>query len=320
VTSANVQELGLRAIKLLKKKERTLRQLAAYLKIDVVEAGRVLEYLGKTHPGISRIGSKVFIDEARFRGVDPLTFPLGGKRGRIGVVSCTHYGSKYAQITHLHEFYERCAKEDVEFVVNCGDVTDGDGRVYRGQRYEMHLQGFTEQRDFVVKHYPNQVPTKMIAGNHDDSFAKSAGIDLIAEIVKEREDLDYLGRYAAYMMLGGADGARCKIHHGDGGGAYAVSYKPQKYIEALSSEDKPQLYLLGHFHRIEQLFLRNVHLIQVGCFQAQTPYLVRKSLSPDVGGWILDYEISPDGWSIGAVRVTLVPFYRMIREDYKNYS
>jgi len=306
------------AIRLLKKKERTLAQLAKSLKLSLEETGALLAELGRSHPGVSRVGNRVFIDDSRLRGVDPLSFAVQEKKGKIGIVSCTHFGSKYAQITHLHTFYKKCKEEGCEFVINCGDVSDGDGRVYRGQRYEIHLQGFTEQRDFIVSVYPDDLPTKMIAGNHDDSFTKSAGIDLLAEVAKEREDIDYLGRYAAFLFLKNGR-VKTKVHHGDGGGAYAVSYKPQKYIEALSSEEKPQLYLLGHFHRIEQLFLRNVHLIQVGCFQSQTPFLVRKSLSPDVGGWILEYELEEDGWSLASVKMQLVPFYKMIMDDYKGY-
>ena len=244
-----------------------------------------------------------------------------GTSGKIGVVSCTHLGSKYMQLTHLYEMYDRFSSERVDCVLHCGDLTDGDGRVYRGQRYELFLQGFSEQRDYAVELYPSieGVTTYVIAGNHDDSFSKSAGIDICREISSQRPDLVYLGRYAANVLLN-EDKVKIKLHHGGPGRAYAISYKPQKYIEALAPDEKPQLYLLGHFHQAEQLFLRNVHLIQAGCFQSQTPYALRLALpwQPAPGGWIIDYEVR-DGWGLGAIRSTFVPFYLSIKDDWKNF-
>jgi len=206
-------------------------------------------------------------------------------------------------------------------VLHCGDLVDGSGYIYRGQRYEMHLQGFTEQRDFVVEAYPNVgIPTKIISGNHDDSFATSAGVDICQEIVKERPDMDYLGRYQAYIGLQQGS-TRVLLHHGEGGCAYAASYKGQKYIETFTSETKPQVYCLGHYHMFIQMFRRNIHFLQLGCFQSQTPYLARKMLAPEIGAWIVEYSLDPaDGWSLNTVRVSLVPFYRPIEDDYKHFG
>jgi hypothetical protein len=313
-----------KVIPYLRKGSRTLPELAKYLKIKMVDLEPILTHLGKHHPGVSRSGEEIFIDNVVLRGGDNLTFDLTGteKHGRLGVVSCTHFGSKYMQLTYLNEFYEYCYKIGVDRMINLGDMTEGSGMVYRGQRYEMFLQGFTQQRDYAVENYPRieGVSTDIIAGNHDDSFVKSADVDVVKEICnhKDRDDLNYCGRYAANILL--CDGkVKTKLHHGEGGGSYAISYKVQKYIEAFTPEDKPQLYLLGHFHRVEQLFLRNVHAIQVGCFQAQTPYLVRKNLSPVIAGWVIDYDIAADGWSLGTVGVRLRPFYQAITDDYRNY-
>lgn len=314
------KSLSARAVTLLKKKPYSLSELSKALKVSIEETGELVTFLGKTYTGIARIGQKVFIDKPHLLQTKPLQFSFKEKSGKFGLVSCTHFGSKYAQITHLHEFYNRCADEKVDVVFNCGDVTDGSGYVYRGQRFEMHLQGFTEQRDFVVDTYPKVgVPTMLISGNHDDSFAAGAGIDICQEIVKERKDMDYLGRYQAYVNLQKGK-TRLLLHHGDGGCAYAASYKGQKYIETFTSETKPQVYALGHYHTFIQMFRRNIHFLQLGCFQAQTPWLTRKMLAPELGGWIVEYSLnSADQWSLATVRVSLVPFYKAIEDDYKHF-
>lgn len=307
---------------LLRKKSHSLKELSDKLKLSLDEVGKILIYLGFYHPGISRSGDSFFIDEAALKGADGLEFwldPKEEKTGRIGIVSCTHFGSKYMQLSHLYNFYEQCEKRNVDRIINCGDVTDGTGYVYRGQRFEMFLQGYDEQLDYLVEMYPkSSIPTDFISGNHDDSFVKGSGSDIIREACRLRKDFSYYGRYMAYLNLRGGK-IRTRIHHAEGGLAYAISYKFQKYIETLSSEEKPQLYLLGHYHKEFSMFSRNIHCIQIGCFQSQTPYLRRKSLNPDVCGTIIDYSLANDNWSIGSIKKEIIPYYKHIKNDYKNF-
>lgn len=308
---------------MLKKNSLSVGEIKDSLKVNFSELEKLLIKLGKNYPGIARIGERVFIDDPRSCASSPfsLNVPLGAS-GKFAAISCSHLGSKYMQLTQLYEFYSLLEHEKVDCVFHCGDFTDGDGKVYRGQRYEMFLQGFSEQRDYAVEMFPrlpSGAPTYFIAGNHDDSFSKSAGVDICFEIAKERSDLIYLGRYAADAFLN--EGAiKIRLHHGGGGRTYAISYKMQKYFEALAPDDKPTVYLLGHFHRSYQLFLRNIHGFEVGCFQAQTPLALRFAMpwQPAPGGWIIEYEAS-NGWALDGVKSTFIPFYVSIKEDWKNY-
>lgn len=304
-------------IKLLKKRARTIPELMKALKIDTEILGSILVKLGREHPGISRTSNRVFIDDARLRELTPMQHTIE-TCGKIGVISCTHFGSKFAQITALHKYYQKCKDHGVDVVLHCGDLIDGE-KVYRGHRFESHLQGFADQRDFTVANYPKVegIKTYCISGNHDDSFVQTANIDVVAEIVLQRDDMDYLGRYGAYVMLNGI--VTAKLHHGHGGGAYARSYKLQKYVESFTSENKPQMYFLGHYHRQFYDFFRNIHCYQVASFQGQTPYAVRKALDPQITGWIIEYDIDQDGWSIDEATMRLVPSYREIQDDWKNW-
>lgn len=325
MTKKELERLSTKAVALLSKKERTLPELAKSLRLSVKDTGDILIHLGETHPGIQRVGTKVFIDDPRIRGFDPLTFSLPfpkGDSGKMGITSCTHFGSKYMQLTQFYEFYDRCASEKVDCVLHCGDITDGDGKVYRGQRYEMFLQGFTEQRDYAVELYPKieGIPTYIIAGNHDDSFAKSAGVDICREISAKRKDIIYLGRYGANLLLN-KDRVKIHLHHGGGAGGKIISWKLQTYIDAIEPDDKPQIYLLGHFHRaFGPLFHRNVIGFEVGCFQSKTPHAVRFGLPwrPAPGGYILEYEVR-ENWGVDAVRPIFIPFYVPIKNDWKNF-
>ena len=93
----------------------------------------------------------------------------------------------------------------------------------------------------------------------------------------------------------------------------------QKFVESFSSENKPHIFIVGHYHKAEFLpLLRNVICFQAGCFQAQTPFAVRRNLPFHYGGWICQLGLNKDG--ISSVRAEFIPFYRPISDDYRNYE
>jgi len=83
------------------------------------------------------------------------------------------------------------------------------------------------------------------------------------------------------------DKAILRLWHPGGGTAYAISYHPQKWAESLSGGEKPHICGIGHYHKAEQLFYRNIHIFQTGTFEEQTPFMRRKKLAAMLGGWIL---------------------------------
>jgi len=78
-----------------------------------------------------------------------------------------------------------------------------------------------------------------------------------------------------------------RLMHPGKGTAYALSYQPQKWAESISGGDKPSIAALGHYHKIEQLFYRNIHIFQTGTFEEQTPFMQRRNIAAMLGGWIL---------------------------------
>jgi len=238
---------------------------------------------------------------------------MSGNKFRFGVVSCTHIGSKYQQLTHLHTFYDLCKRRGANVVLHCGDLVDGE-KIYRGQEYELFLHGADAQVDYAVENYPKikGISTKVIMGNHDESFYRTSGVNVVKEICEKREDMDYLGDYLAYVQMGGI---KVAIMHSGGGVAYSRSYKPQKIVEQLSSESKPHMIFIGHWHvtcYIPQY--RNVETYSIGAFQSQTPYLVRAGLNPNVSGLIC--EVVTDKTGLKSVKSEWIPFYVPTKNDY----
>ena len=62
--------------------------------------------------------------------------------------------------------------------------------------------------------------------------------------------------------------------HPGGGSSYALSYRIQKIIESLDSDNKPDCLLVGHFHKAFTLpAYRGVAAVAAGCTQRQTGVL-----------------------------------------------
>ena len=238
---------------------------------------------------------------------------LRGDTYRFAVISCSQIGSKYQQMTHLHSFYKLCKRRKIELVLHCGDLVDGC-KVYRGQEYELFLHGADAQVDYTVENYPKfqGIQTKVILGNHDESFWKNDGYNVVKAVCEKREDMAYLGDYLAFVNI---DGIKVGLMHGAGGVAYSRSYKLQKIIEQFAPEQKPHMLFIGHWHvqcSIPQY--RNVSGFTMGCFQAQTPFLTRLGLMPEVGGLIVEVRTEKGG--ILGVKTEWIPYYTVVKNDF----
>jgi hypothetical protein len=61
-------------------------------------------------------------------------------------------------------------------------------------------------------------------------------------------------------------------------------------VEGFSTENKPHLMVIGHFHTNLVMFLRNMWVMHPGGFQGQTPFLARKAVFPVIGGYLVEIE------------------------------
>lgn len=90
---------------------------------------------------------------------------------------------------------------------------------------------------------------------------------------------------------------------------YALSYKPQKIAEQIPSGEKPHIMIFGHWHLCFYFFYRLIHILQAGCFQGQSTYLLRKGINPTIGGWIVRVEKANDKKNtILSITPTFIPF------------
>jgi DNA polymerase II small subunit/DNA polymerase delta subunit B len=72
--------------------------------------------------------------------------------------------------------------------------------------------------------------------------------------------------------------------------------------------------LIGHFHQSEYIYERDIHIIQCGSFEGQTPYLKRKGIMPKVGGWIIEFKV--DSGFITRFKQEFITFKNDIPNDF----
>jgi hypothetical protein len=231
----------------------------------------------------------------------------------FGVIGDTHLGSRFEALDPLQALYGAFNAAGVKDVLHVGDVIDGH-KVYHGQEFELHAHGWAAQRDWFVKHAPkiDGITTHFVTGNHDASMKKAAGVDVGPELADRRPDWNFLGEDYATVLFTTGNGRKFRVGlmHPSGGAAYSLSYRPQKIAEQIEGGGKPNLLCIGHYHKAEFMpSYRNIAVVQVGCCQWQTPFMVTKGLAAHVGGWIIRVTVQDDRRLSNSINAEFTAFY-----------
>lgn len=237
---------------------------------------------------------------------------------RFAVASDIHFASRLHRRECLTDFLNIAYHEHkVRHVMVPGDVVAGMN-MYRGQQNEVVSLAMRDQAAEAVAGLPvlKGLSYEAIGGNHDESFMKSAGADVIDSIARQRPDFHSHGYYSALVDLlppGKKQGVKIELHHPDKAGAYAITYHLQKEIEQIPGGMKPHLIFCGHTHQSAYLpDYRGVAGFYAGCFEDQTLFLKRKHINPHIGGWIIRVGITRDG-SPKSLTPTWVRYYHSRR-------
>lgn len=261
---------------------------------SVGEAPPTAEQEPLEHPEVKLLRQQV---EDLSRHIQTPNLHLDGVVQFFGIVSDTHLGSIYADLALLDFAYDVFESAGVKTVFHAGDLLDGE-KMYRGHEYEVAAFGADAQVNLCVERYPQRdgITTYFIDGNHDRSFWKRAGINTGEKIAQKRDDMVYLGYMESDIIVGeGSCKATIRLFHGeDGSGSYAISYRPQRYISELPSGTKPDILIMGHYHKAEQLFYRGVTTFQAGTTQKQTPFMRGRRLAAAIGFWLIKVTVGPN--------------------------
>ena len=300
------------------KKGIEIKELSEKLNISVKTCESIIEDIKSQGYNVLRLNSEVKISNIVIPTDNRIEHKWkGDKIIRFGLMGDTQINSKYTQITHLHKFYDICKSEGIDTIYHTGDIDEGE-QMRPGHQYECYEQGADDHVREIIKVYPKRegIKTYFITGNHDASIIKRCGYDIGYPIANQRDDMIYLGQSDAVVNL--TPNCTLELRHPIDGTAYALSYKLQKMIESMSGGEKPNILAVGHYHKAEYFFYRNVHAFQTSSFQAQTPWMKGKGIAASVGGWIVEINVDNEG-TITRIKQEHIPFYKAIKDDYKNW-
>lgn len=211
---------------------------------------------------------------------------------KLLLISDTHLASVYDRLDILRYLYAKAEDSGTNYVLHSGDLTEGRSN-RDDQIYQLKEASYDGQRDYVVDKYPkSDIPTYLISGNHDLWWVKRCGADICKDICERREDLHYLGSDCEDLKIGKL---KIRMYHGSGGGAYAKSYKLQKYLDSIPMEERPHILQTGHIHQAFFMKQGNTHCFQTSCLQDLTPYERSKGLSNDKSCWWVDIDMDDRG-------------------------
>ena len=211
---------------------------------------------------------------------------------KLLLISDTHLASKYDRVDILRYLYEEAEDREVNYVLHSGDVCEGVSSRPQ-QQYELRENSYTGQRDYVIDKYPrSDIPTYMIAGNHDLWWVQRCGADIVKDICSQRPDLTYLGSDCEDLKIGKLS---VRLRHGSGGNCYARSYRLQKYLDSIPSEELPHILQTGHTHQAFYMKQGKTHCFQTSCLQDLTPFERSMGFSNDKSCWWVDVDMDNKG-------------------------
>ncbi len=249
---------------------------------------------------------KYYLKQIKKGRVDSRTYSLGKSSVKFGIISDTHIGSKYYDSDLMTYASKVFTKEKVDFVLHAGDVIEGMYPRRGGQIYELEDIGIDAQVEHAVKEMKKiKQPLYFITGNHDFTAKQIAGIIVGYRVEDKVKNAKFLGEDYGRLVL--RSGVTIDLVHPYDGTAYAISYKTQKRADSLEGGSKPNVMIVGNYHKAEYLFYRNIHIFQAGTLQSQTPFMRGKGISAHKGFWVI--ELYSKKGTVTHLKQTFYPAY-----------
>ena len=217
----------------------------------------------------------------------------------FGLISDLHIGSLFYRPDILRHAAENFKRHNVDFVLNCGDSVEGmsnrPGHVFEVD--PVRGLGITKQAEYMAEEFKQfgdlDVYSIEAQGSHGGWAYKigNTGLEIgqylqMVSMCKEDGTLREGGGQYKFIGYDVADfvvnGVVIRLRHPE-------KLTVEEFVNRLMPGDKPHVAIQGHFHScVGYSPHRNVHTIDAGCMQTQTPFLARLGSVPIMGYWIIE--------------------------------
>lgn len=250
------------------------------------------------------------------RSTTPVTATTDKWNHRFGVVSDNHLCNKHSRLDVLKAAYDTFEQEGITTVLHPGNWIDGEHRFTRPEC--IVRPGMDAQIEYFLENYPQRkgITTRFIAGDdHEGWYQQRECIEIGRYLQLRAEqggrfDLQYLGYAEADIELKAPGGSIVgRVVHPGGGSAYAISYTDQKRVESYQGGEKPQIEFVGHYHKYNVGYPREVYTVQAGCTSDQTLFMRKKRLQAMVGFTITEIQQDMTDGHLVRARHEWFPFF-----------
>lgn len=299
------------------KKETSISSIAENMNISVYEVSGIINELkneGFNILHIIRNNEEVALNlgNESLRKQSFIELPINGEFTFLAL-SDTRLCSYYEQMSILKEIYLRAFKEGALFALHLGDITEGI-HTNNYLKDTIFAHDTYSQKEYVVNNYPyiDDFKTYFIIGEHDETHMKMDG-NIGKMISNERDDMIYLGQRRAVVRAGNTN---ILMRHPKGKVAYTMSYKSQRHINAMRSEDKVNIVLNGHWCYMDEYVLRKINQFSIPSVVANTPEMDFLDTPNTVGAYLITVKLDEKG-NFKKTTYRRICYYQTIKEDYR---
>lgn len=239
---------------------------------------------------------------------------LDGNKFKFLLVADNHIANKHERLDVLNALFDVAYNEGVTTCYQLGNMIDGD---HHFNKHEVLYRGLNDQATYLSNVWPKKkgMTTYFITGDdHEGWYVNREGVDVGFYLQQKfedanRQDFRYIGHVEADILLPGKKNRSVlRLIHAGGGTAYATSYTTQKIVESYQGGEKPRILCVGHYHKCNFDYSREVYTFQGGCTCDQTTFMRKKRIPAHVGGWIIEATINHDG-DVIRCKGEWIPFY-----------
>lgn len=301
----------------LKQQAMSEAELAESLRLKVTTVRRVIKQLQAQGANLTRTDGRWLLHDVLEHGGRLVLEPRDRGDGWtvFGFITDKHLCSRHARLDVLEAAYKTFDDEGVTEVFDAGNWIDGEARF---NRQELIKFGLDDQLNYLIEVHPHRphIVTHYVSGDdHEGWYAQRERINVgqyleLRAKKAGRKDLHFIGHVEADVELKNKGGSSTmRVMHPGGGSAYAFSYAPQKIVESFQGGEKPAVLLLGHYHKRDVCYPREVHVISGGCVQDQTMFMRKQKIAAHVGFTIIKIKQDPDRGHIVRLAEEWFPFY-----------
>lgn len=305
------------ARKLYTERPLSEQELAEEMKVSVPVARRITRELRDAGANFVRTGDRLFLHNVLEPGGKLILRPKDRGDGWIvfGFITDKHFCNSHERLDVVNAAYDRFEAEGVTDVFDGGNWIDGEARF---NKQELLHFGIDSQLDYAIEVSPQKkdIVTHFVSGDdHEGWYSQRERINIgqyfeLKAKKAGREDLHFMGHVEADVELRAKGGsATMRVMHPGGGSSYAFSYAPQKLVESYQGGEKPAILLIGHYHKWDYCFPREVHVISGGCAVDQTMFMRKNKIAAHVGYSLIKIKQDPNRGHVTNLSVEWSPFY-----------